>query len=199
MKNCLLVVIVLCPLAVFGQLMPEKENPGSLLKSGYVNPLTDKVARNVGDILTVIVQEASLSNYAATTQTSKSDSASYTPNFVVDFFSRLFRPFGSSSSASTKGDGKTTYTSNMTGTMSVVVKQVLPNGSLLIEGRRSLTTNKDTQTMVLSGVVRPFDVKPDNTVLSTQIADAQIQMTGKGQIQDRQRKGLINQLLDWLF
>ena len=87
----------------------------------------------------------------------------------------------------------------MTSTMSVVVKAVLPNGNLLVEGARSLTTNKDTETIVLSGQVRPFDIQADNTILSTKLAEAKIAIAGKGTIQDRQRKGLINRLLDWLF
>lgn len=182
-----------------GQVTADKENPGSLIKGSYVNPLTDRVARNVGDILTVVIQEQSISDYSAATQTSKSDNAGFTPTFVVDILSRIFRPFSASANASTKGDGKTSHKMKMDSRMSVVVKQVMPNGNLVIEGHRSLTTNKDNQTIILSGVVRPLDILPNNTVMSTQIAEAQISMAGKGQIQDRQRKGLINTLLDWLF
>ena len=181
------------------QVTLDKENPGSLLRGTYTNPLTDRVARNVGDILTIVIQEQSVADYSAATQTSKTDKAGFSPNFVVDLLSRLFRPFSAGADASTKGDGKTTHKLKMDSRMSAVVKQVMPNGNLVIEGHRSLTTNKDNQTIVLSGIVRPFDIKPDNSVFSTQIAEAQISMAGKGQIQDRQRKGLINTLLDWLF
>lgn len=199
MKKVMLTLTLLVTVAGIAQQTPEKENPGSLFKAGYTNPLTDRVARQVGDILTVIVQEQSIAEYSAATQTSKSDKAGFSPNFVVDILSRLFRPFSVGSNASTKGDGKTTHKMKMDSRMSVVVKQVLPNGNLVVEGHRSLTTNKDNETITLTGLVRPFDIKSDNTVLSTQIAEAQISMAGKGQIQDRQRKGLINQLLDWLF
>ena len=199
MKNLVLAIALAVAVIGLAQQNPDKENPGTLFKAGYTNPLTDRVARHVGDILTIIVQEQSVAEYSATTATSKSDSAGFVPNFVVDIFTRLFRPFSASSNASTKGDGKTTHKNKVDSRMSVVVKQVLPNGNLVVEGNRSNTTNKDTETISLTGVVRPFDIKPDNTVLSTQIADAKIQLGGKGQIQDRQRKGLINQLLDWLF
>lgn len=199
MKRILLGLAMVATVAGIAQQIPDKENPGSLFRQDYVNPLTDRVARRPGDILTVIVQEQSISEYSAATQTSKSDKAGFTPNFVVDILTRLFRPFSASTNASTKGDGKTTHKMKMDSRLSVVVKQVMPNGNLVIEGHKSLTTNKDNETIVLSGVVRPFDIKSDNTVLSTQIAEAQISMAGKGQIQDRQRKGLLNQLLDWLF
>lgn len=195
----MLAIAMLVTVAGIAQQSPEKSNPGSLFTPNYINPLSDRVARQVGDILTVIVQEQSIAEYSAATQTSKSDKAGFSPNFVVDILTRLFRPFSAGANASTKGDGKTTHKMKMDSRMSVVVKQVLPNGTLVVEGHRSLTTNKDNETITLTGLVRPFDIKSDNTVLSTQIAEAQISMAGKGQIQDRQRKGLINQLLDWLF
>lgn len=199
MKKALLALTLVITVAGIAQQIPEKDNPGSLFRPQYVNPLTDRVARQVGDILTVIVQEQSVSDYSAATSTSKNDKAGFTPNFVVDILNRLFRPFSASTSASTKGDGKTTHKMTMTSKLGVVVKQVLPNGYLVVEGHKSLTTNKDNETIVFTGIVRPFDIKSDNTVLSTQVAEAQISMAGKGQIQDRQRKGLLNQLLDWLF
>ncbi len=185
--------------SAFGQVTEDKGNPGSLLKPDYLNPLMDKVARRAGDILTIIIQEETVANYSASTTTNKSDNAGFTPTFVVDLFTRIFRPFSASSTSAQKGDGTTTHKNSMTSTMSVVVKAVLPNGNLLVEGARSLTTNKDTETIVLSGQVRPFDIQADNTILSTKLAEAKIAIAGKGTIQDRQRKGLINRLLDWLF
>lgn len=199
MKNVFLALALLIAVVGLAQQTPDKENPGSLFKTGYTNPLTDRVARRVGDILTVIVQEETVASYSASTATSKTDNGGFSPAFVVDFFTRIFRPFSASSSSDSKGDGKTDHKNKMDSTMSVVVKQVMPNGNLMIEGNRSLTTNKDTETIVLSGIIRPFDIKPDNTIVSTQIAEAKISLAGKGQIQDRQRKGLINRLLDWLF
>lgn len=180
-------------------LCQDKDNPGSLLRPGYTSPLTDLVARRAGDILTILIQEQSVSEYSASTTTSKSDNAGISHDILFSLVASLFKPFTASANASTKGDGKTSHKYKMDSKMSVVVKEVLANGNLLVEGHRSLTTNKDNETIVLSGIVRPFDIKPDNTVLSTQIAEAKISLAGKGQIQDRQRKGLINTLLDWLF
>lgn len=199
MRLILIAGIALLSTFAQGQVTGDKENPGSLLKSDYTNPLMDMVARRVGDILTVIIQEETIANYSASTQASKSDSGGFTPTFVVDFFTRIFRPFSASSTSAQKGDGTTTHKNKMDSKMSVVVKSVMPNGNLVIEGNRSLTTNRETQTITLSGVIRPFDVQPDNTVISTKMADAKISFAGKGSIQDKQRKGLINQLLDWLF
>jgi flagellar L-ring protein precursor FlgH len=157
------------------------------------------VARQVGDIVSVLIQEQSLSTFAAATKTQKSDNNSITLDSPLSLLNGLFRPFTTGSNGSSQGSGDTSQKSSMTARMSVIVKQILPNGNMAIEGKRSLVTNKQTQTFVLSGTIRPFDIKPDNTIDSSKIADAQIRMEGQGAIADRQRKGVITQIIDWLF
>jgi flagellar L-ring protein precursor FlgH len=78
------------------------------------------------------------------------------------------------------------------------VVRVLDNGSLVIEGRRAIVVNDETQILTISGVVRPEDISAANTVHSSQIADAEIQMTGRGVLSEAQRPGLLYRLLDWL-
>lgn len=176
-----------------------KANPGSLVERGAASPLTDIVARKVGDLLTVIIDENALAEFAAKTQASKSDSASFSPSFFVDFLQRIFRPFSVSSSSKTQGDGKTTNTQKMEGRLTAKVIEVTPEGNLVIEGARTLVTNKDSQTFYVRGTVRRFDVQPDNTVKSASLADAEVSTVGKGLVADRQKRGLITSLLEWLF
>ena len=83
--------------------------------------------------------------------------------------------------------------------MTVVVRKVLPNGNLQIEGARTVHVNKDSQLVHLTGLVRPDDIAADNTILSEKIADAVIRSEGKGQIADRQRQGFFTKLLSYLF
>jgi flagellar L-ring protein precursor FlgH len=97
------------------------------------------------------------------------------------------------------GKGATSRADTLTGTMSVHVTEVLPNGDLRIEGHREVKINGETQTMTLSGVVRRVDVDTRNTVLSTAIADARIEYTGLGVVDDVQRPGWLVRLLDWLY
>lgn len=179
--------------------IPDKTNPGSLTNSNSGNPFMDRVARRVGDIVTIVIQEETVSNFTASTNAAKTDSSNINANFFNDFLNRILRPVSTAASSSVGGNGRTNQSSNMSARMSVVVREVLPNGNLVLEGTRSLVTNRETQTIVLSGIVRPFDIKPDNTVLSTAIADAQIRMEGQGMIADRQRRGFLTQILDWLF
>ena len=78
------------------------------------------------------------------------------------------------------------------------VVKVLDNGNMVVEGRRSVIVNDETQVITLSGVIRPQDITSTNTVLSSQVADAEIQMVGRGVLAEAQRPGILYRLLDWL-
>lgn len=176
-----------------------KENAGSIYEGSSKNPYIDDVARAKGDILMIVIDEQAVSSLSANTTTAKADSTSVEPNILTGFLTQLLGPLSNSSSSTTSGNGSTNQNSRMTAKMSAVVKEVLPNGTLIIEGRRTLVTNKDTQTFVLSGAIRQRDIMPDNTIESSKIAEAEIKMEGKGQISERQRKGILTTILDWLF
>ncbi len=178
-----------------------KVNAGSLYGPGTGSLFVDRTARKAGDLLTVLIDEQALSTFAAQTNSSKADSNKVGIKTFISVLDDLFKPLtaGTNSSSSVSGQGSTQHTSRMTTRMAVAVKAVQSNGTLVIEGRRTLVTNKDTQTFVLGGLVRPQDITSDNTIRSAQIAEAEIRMEGKGMIMDRQRKGLITQVLDWLF
>ena len=176
-----------------------KGNPGSLFDPTVRNPFTDNTARRAGDILTVIVNEKTLSDFSASTSASKNDSNAVNAQFFIGLLDSLFKPVTTGAQSSVDGKGETSQSSRMSATMSVVVKQVMPNGNLVVEGRRSLITNKQTQSVVFSGIVRPGDIRPNNTVLSTNVAEAEIKMDGSGLISQRQRKGILTQIIDWLF
>jgi flagellar L-ring protein precursor FlgH len=193
MRVTFAIFIAVLSVAAFAQ--SSKGNPGSLFDATARNPLTDNVARGVGDVLTVIVDEKTLADFTASTQATKNDKNSINAQFFIGLLDSLFKPISTGSNSSVSGDGQTSQSS----TMSTIVKQVMPNGNLIIEGRRSLITNKQTQTIVFSGIVRPSDIKPNNTVRSVNVAEAEIKMDGSGLITDRQRKGILTKIIDWLF
>ena len=118
-------------------------------------------------------------------------------NYAI--LNRFFRPFTTQDSGSTKGSGTTNAAGNLNTQFTVVVKEVLPNRRLRIEGTRSIVINRETQTYILSGIVREDDIQPNNVILSTSIADATIEAVGKGAIHDRQRRGILTRIVDWLF
>jgi flagellar L-ring protein precursor FlgH len=190
-----LFVVIACAVAH----AQTKGNPGSLFNPTVRNPFADNVARGVGDILTVLVDEKTLADFRASTAATKNDKNAVSAQFFIGLLDSLFKPVTTGANSSVSGDGETSQTSRMTATMSTVVKQVMPNGNLVIEGRRSLITNKQTQTLVFTGIVRPSDITPRNTVASTKVAEAEIKMDGSGLISQRQRKGILTQIIDWLF
>lgn len=181
--------------------LPDKTNPGSLYGPQVRSMFEDRTARRKGDILTVIIDETSVANYVARTNASKADGSQIGVNFFMNFLNDIFKPLrsGINSTSVVDGQGQTQAQSRMSFRMSVLVKEVMPNGSLVIEGGRTLVTNKETQSFMLSGIVRPIDVTADNSIRSAQIAEAEIKMTGKGMINDRQRKGILTTLIDWIF
>jgi flagellar L-ring protein FlgH len=176
----------------------QDDNPGSLWPNRYVNPLLDRTARREGDLVTILISETSASTFAASTSTSKADKTDI-PQINIPFLKNLFPSLGIGSSSSSSGQGQTSQTGSFRARMTAMVKKVLPNGNLIIEGSRWVKVNKEVQTFKLTGIIRRDDVRSDNTILSEMIAEAEITAEGRGAIADRQRRGILTRLLDWLF
>jgi flagellar L-ring protein FlgH len=170
---------------------------GSLWTPGARSVVEDYRARQVGDLLTIVVQESATATSTANTKSSKSDSANFGGGTGV--LSRFLKDFGATSSGSSSGQGQTSRTGSLATRLTVVVKEILANGNMVIEGTRVVTINKETQKITLTGTVRQQDVSPDNSVSSIQVANAAIQFDGKGTVGDRQKKGIIGRIFDFIF
>ena len=161
---------------------------------------TDIKAHKVGDILTVIISERNKSaNQVSnkTEKTSKMNTSGGPGTGSLDFFPM----FGAESESKNSFDGKgeSFRNNSLTARMSVTVVEVRPNGDLVIEGSRTLGISNDKETITLTGVVRQKDISPDNAVNSFQIADAQINHTGKGASTSGSRPGIFTRILHWIF
>jgi flagellar L-ring protein precursor FlgH len=174
------------------------QGEGSLWSDEAGSILRDLRAQNVGDILTVIVSETSSASSKADTKGSKADSASVDAG-IGPILANLIPAWKLGASESSTASGSTTRSGSLTAQMSVTVKKVLPNGNLMIEGKRNVMVNKEMQKLVLTGVVRPADIGTSNTIPSYLIADAEIHYDGKGPVGDRQGDGLIVRAFKWLF
>ncbi len=159
----------------------------------------DAKARHVGDIVTVLVTESSALNRQAATNTKKesANSANLSSLFGLPLGERTKNAFEGGSEH--KGSGSITRSDEVTAKVAARVVKALPSGNLLIEGRRAIQTNDETQYLAISGVVRPEDITSNNTILSTQVADAEIVLEGKGVLAEKQRPDIRNRLADWLF
>jgi len=164
----------------------------------------DKRAVNVGDILTIMVQENSSANKnnATTTERQSSLSAAITSFFYSPASSGLLTKGGQlpalayNSDAKHAGNGVINDSESIVAEVAVRVVDVLPNGNLVIEGKRDTSFSGEHQTIILRGVVRSDDVASNNTVLSYNVADATIQIIGKGTVSDTQNKGWFTRLWD---
>jgi flagellar L-ring protein precursor FlgH len=183
-------------------LFPAKAASKALTGSaaaGSASLYSDSRAHEVGDILTITIAENTSAQSSANTKTSQDDSVSAFSG--TGLFERLFRSLSLSATQSRSGNGtgQTTRSGSLVTTLSVVVKEVLSNGTLKVEGSRMVGINRETQHVVFSGLVRPEDVGPDNTASSTHIASVEVHYDGKGIVGDTQRPGILARLFRFLF
>jgi flagellar L-ring protein precursor FlgH len=159
----------------------------------------DRRARQVGDIITVeIIEKASAQSTARTeTKTENKNKVDGGGSGSLDFIP-LFG-LDANQKSETKGDGQTTRQGVLRATLTASVVEVLPNGSLKIQGQRVVNINGEKQLSTLTGVVRPDDITPQNTIPSYLIAEAKITYSGKGMVQDAQKPGVFSRLIHWIF
>ena len=190
---------------------PPPKTLGSLWQeeNGRAYLYEDMRAMRVGDILTIKIVENHRGSKSADTSAERDSTIQHSlsgsaigyigiPGIRLGGEAR--RGLGIDASASNKfgGKGATNREGTLTGTISVVVTEVLPNGDLRVEGRREVTVNSEKQLMTIAGIVRRVDVNTKNTVLSTAIADAKIVYSGLGVLDDVQRPGWLVRILDWI-
>lgn len=183
-----------------------KPTAGSLFVATRSDMFTDLRARNVGDIIVVEIVENSK---AAKKNDTKAERKSDYDIGVSSFMGYEQDLPGSDPSKligakfNSKSDAKAQLTKEdtMTSSIGCTVVEVLNNGNMIVKGSRELQVNGETQYIVLQGVVRPQDVTSENTVYSTQLADATIHYTGRGVLTDKQTPGWLARLLDqvWPF
>ncbi|MBQ4132876.1 MAG: flagellar basal body L-ring protein FlgH [Desulfovibrionaceae bacterium] len=194
-------------------------NPGSLFNEANANLLfEDSRARRVGDILMVKIEENNTAtNKADTTADKTNEYYIQAPEFFGrSTLSMIPLPWNSnigvfegktgpgnllSTKTESKFDatGETNRSNQVVATVAARVINVLPNGLLQIEGASETRVNDETQYLVVAGLVRSRDVQADNSVYSSQIADAKIAIFGKGTLADKQSPGWLTRILDLIW
>jgi len=186
-----------------------KYQPNSLWRNGARAFFKDQRAARVGDIVTIVINiddEAKLDNSTSRTRANTEDSK--LTNFLgiesklKDILPEAVSPgkltdFGSNTS--NKGSGTIDRSEAIKLKVAAVISQVLPNGNLAIEGRQQVRINFELRELQISGVLRPEDIKSDNTIAYQQIAEARLSYGGKGHISDVQQPRYGQQVYDILF
>jgi flagellar L-ring protein FlgH len=183
---------------------------GSLwMEGGTTSALfADRRAALPGDVLTVTVVEEAKAKKTASTSTKRSSSTDANVNALLGLVSSVTAAnpdmgttlgVGAGTDNSFDGEGSTLREGTLETTLTVRVMQVLPNGHLVISGTRTLKVNNEVQVLAMRGVVDPRDIAVDNSVLSTKVADAQIEFFGQGVIGDKQHPGWLQRGMDWIW
>lgn len=162
----------------------------------------DRKASRVGDIVTVVVQEAA----AAQSTQNKESTRSSTVNDAVGQFvfpnglthNGALPSLQLAGKSDYTGGGQVTNSQSVTSRAAVLVTDVLPNGNFVIEGVRLVTFSGETQYIVLHGIIRSDDVGSDNTVNSTNIAEARVEVVSKGALTDAQKLGWLTKIYEQL-
>ncbi len=162
----------------------------------------DRKAAAAGDILTIVVSESVAASNSQSTKSSRDAS-------VSDAVSSFFYPSSGlhkgalpslalGGKASNSGGGDISNNQSLSARAAVLVTDALPNGNLVIQGMRVVTFSGETQYVVLNGLVRRDDIAPDNTVASSNIADARLEFYTEGQLTDAQKRGWFTKLYEKL-
>jgi flagellar L-ring protein precursor FlgH len=154
----------------------------------------DHKAHLPGEILTVLIVEESSATESAQTNTSKDDGIHLSASSPT----RAQRQWQAALGDQFAGSGQIARSGELLARLSVLVDGVDRNGNLLVHGEQDIKLNGERQKIRLTGMVRPEDIGPDNTVPSWRIENAQIVFLGKGVLGDSQSPGLVVRILRWL-
>jgi flagellar L-ring protein precursor FlgH len=155
-----------------------REGPGLRL-------YTDRKAREVGDIVTINLSERTQASTRANTAITKESTNTMSGTVFgapVTVGGQDVLDNSLSNTRDFAGDGNSTQSNQITGTLTAQVVQKLPNGNLVIQGSKELTLNQGNELIQVQGIIRTADIGPDNTIASTRVADARIVYGGRGPI-----------------
>lgn len=174
---------------------------GAIYQAGHDLPLFENsVARRVGDVLTITLEEKTQASKSATTNTSKKTKAELPgPTLAgapVTVNGREILDTALDHSSTFAGSGDSAQSNQLTGSITVTVAKRLPNGNLLVRGQKWMTLNQGREYVRVQGIVRPVDIAPDNSVPSYKVADAQIEYGSQGVLAAANTKSILARFFD---
>ena len=188
--------------------LPAAQNNGSIFQSGFENNLYgDRKAFRVGDVITISLNERTQASKNATSKIAKNSNTNigltslFGGGVSVDNPSSGLNPLQAENlglsaqygaQRDTNGSGQAGQSNSLTGSITVTVAEVLPNGLLVVRGEKWMTLNTGDELVRIAGLVRSDDVARDNTVASTRIADARITYSGTGAFADASQPGWLD-------
>jgi flagellar L-ring protein precursor FlgH len=218
---CSLLVLVACQSAqiikpddpsfapvVAPTIVKPKPITGSLFVPGYgVSLFGNTNAHRVGDIITVVLDERTVSSKSSTVGVDKDSSLSLLENGAgtllgkdltkkLPLIGNITLPTSANHSRQFEGDASADQSNRLQGNISVTITDVMPNGNLVIRGEKWLKLNTGDEYIRISGMLRSLDVGLDNMVSSTKLANARIAYSGTGELADSQRQGWLGRFFN---
>ena len=161
---------------------------------------TTRRAMLVGDIVTILIQETSEASDKEKFSRTRSNSNSAELAYELGPFGTDGGNLNFQSSKDLSAEHEDETEKSLTTRLAAIVKEQLFNGNLIIEAQRELIVNDEVPTIIVSGIIRPDDIRGDNTILSENIAEAQIRFEGKGNVGEVRKKGRFGtRILDFVI
>jgi flagellar L-ring protein precursor FlgH len=202
--RCIALILALLALA---DLSPAQARRGSIydLSAGPIRSTVSPVARRPGDLVTVLISETQDVKNQEKSDLKKDTSLEYQlSNFDINptAFSTL-PGVGGGRSDSFAGSANYEKKGAFTARLTAVVIDALPNGNLIIQGRREIRIDQEVKVIEVSGIIRRYDILSDNTIQSEQVADARVCYSGTGPMtESTNRRGVsrwLHGFLDWIW
>ena len=167
--------------------------------------IADKTARRPGDLVTVLIVESQNLKNEETTNLDKQTTLDY----ALDDFNvnpsafNVLPSIGATSSDKFRGTANYEKKGSFSARITAIVMDVLPNGNLVIQGRREIKVDNEIKVIEFSGIVRSFDIQSDNTIESELVAKARVAYTGEGVLTNSTNRtgigGFLHDLISWIW
>jgi len=188
----------------------QQPSGASLYAPGGRGLFEDDRAGAIGDVLVIRIDESDFASQDDSTKLERKNETELGAPASLGLLSAVKKAapdldpakiFSTSSESEFAGRGQVSRRGRVSATLPVRVRSVLPNGDLFVEGSKVVMVANDERHLYLSGVVRPADIRADNSVASSRVADVEIEYTGRGDVADQQRQGWFTRLLGsiWPF
>ncbi len=174
---------------------------GSIYQVGRdVALFENPIAHHVGDIVTIVLNEQTAAQKSATTTTAKNTTDTL-PGMTllgsaVTIHGTPILSNGISDATKFDGEAGSTQSNSLTGYLTVTVTRVLPNGNLFVKGEKWIGINQGQEYVRLTGVIRPIDLAPDNSIPSLKVGSAKISYGGKGALADANAQGWLSRFFN---
>jgi flagellar L-ring protein precursor FlgH len=179
--------------------IPQRTD-GSLYQDAYgLNLFDDRKAHFVGDVITVTLSERTVSKKSSGVTTAKTGGVNINAGPLLGVNPTIKGNELTTSLTQNRtfdGGADADQSNSLQGNITVTVAEILPNGNLIVRGEKWITLNRGDEFIRISGMVRPDDIAPDNTVVSTRLANAKISYSGTGALADSSSMGWLSRFFN---